>query len=324
MQSIKHYFVEFDAFGVLLLSGGLALFLLPFSITSYQANGWRSSMIICMIVFGGLLIIAFGLYERFLSPKCFLPFHLLTDRTVLGACCLAAILFVSFFIWNSFFTSFLQVVQNLSITHAGYIESIYSVGACFWWLVVGVAIRYTGRFKWVALYFGVPLHILAVGLLIHFRQPNANIGYIIMCQIFLAFAGGACVIPEQMAVMVAVSHKYIAAVLAVEGMSSSIGGAIGQTISSAIWTGVFHRKLDHFLPRDVQQTDKAMIYESLSKQLSYPVGSAVRTAIVKAYGEAQKYMTIAGTAVLALGLVTAAVWRDYRVKDMDPAKGRVA
>lgn len=295
-QSIMHYLIEFDAVGVFLLSGGLALFLLPFNIYSYQALGWRSPMIICMIVFGLVLLAGFGLYEKSLSPKCFLPFHLLVDRTVVGACCLAAILFVSYFIWNAFFTSFLQVVQGLSITHAGYIESIYSVGACLWSLVIGFAIRYFGRFEWAALYFGVPLNILVVGLLIDFHQPEYSIGFIVMCQIFLAFAGGACVIAEQMAVMAAVSHEYIAAVLAVEGMSSSIGDAIGQTIASAIWTGVFRQKLDRFLPADVD--DNALIYESLDKQLSYPVGSAIRTAIVKAYGEAQKLMTIAATAVI--------------------------
>lgn len=323
LQSIKHYLIEFDAVGVVLLSGGLALFLLPFNIYSYQANGWRSAMIICMIIFGGLLLIAFGLYERFLSPKCFLPFHLLVDRTVLGACCLAAILFVSYYIWNAFFSSFLQVAQNLSVTKAGYVENIYSVGSCFWSIIVGFAIRYTGRFKWVALYFGVPLNVLAVGLLIYFRQPGVDIGYIVMCQIFLAFAGGACVIAEQMAVMAAVSQEYLAAVLAIEGMSSSIGGAIGQTIASAIWTGVFHQKLDQYLPPEGQK-DKTLIYDSLPQQLSYPVGSAIRTGINMAYGEAQKYMTIAATAVLSLAFVATAVWKDYKVKNMEQVQGRVA
>lgn len=51
-QSIKHYAVEFDLVGLLLISAGLALFLLPFSLYQRQANGWRSAMIFCMIIFG--------------------------------------------------------------------------------------------------------------------------------------------------------------------------------------------------------------------------------------------------------------------------------
>jgi len=189
---------------------------------------------------GGLLLIAFALYEKYLAPVTFIPFDLLFDRTVLGACILAAVLFVSFFIWNSYFQSFLQVVNGLTITEASYVGNIYSIGSCFWSLVVGVLIRWTGRFKWLALYFGVPLNILGVGLMIAFRQPDVNVGYVIMCQIFIAFAGGTLVICEQLAAMAATSHQLVAVVLAVEGMYSNIGGAIGSTVAAAVWTGQCH------------------------------------------------------------------------------------
>ncbi|OJJ30623.1 hypothetical protein ASPWEDRAFT_121479 [Aspergillus wentii DTO 134E9] len=322
LQSLKHYAIEFDVIGIILLSGGLALFLLPFSLYSYQADGWRSSMIICMIIFGGLLIITFAVYERFWSPRCFIPFHLLTDRTVLGACILAATLFVSFYIWDTYFSSFLQVVNDLSITQASYIGNIYSIGSCFWSLVVGVLIRWSGRFKWLALYFGVPLTILGVGLMVHFRQPDVNIGYIIMCQIFIAFAGGTLVICEQMAAMAAVSHQYIAVVMAVESMFSSIGGAVGSTIAAAIWTGVFPKRLTEYLPEE-EQGNLTQIYGSLPVQRSYPVGSPARIAINRAYGESQKVMLIAATVILVIAIGATVVWRDIKVKDFKQVKGRV-
>jgi hypothetical protein len=121
LQSIKHYIIEFDLAGIILLSGGLALFLLPFSLYSYQSDGWRSPMIVCLIVFGGLLLITFALYEKFIAPKTFVPFNLLTDRTVLGANILAAVLFIEFYLWDIYFSSFLQVVNGLTITEASYV-----------------------------------------------------------------------------------------------------------------------------------------------------------------------------------------------------------
>jgi len=51
-QSCYYYAVQFDIVGLLLICAGFALFLLPFSLYSYQGNGWQSPMIICMIVFG--------------------------------------------------------------------------------------------------------------------------------------------------------------------------------------------------------------------------------------------------------------------------------
>jgi hypothetical protein len=246
----------------------------------------------------------------------------LTDRTVLGAYILAAVLFVEFYIWDSYFGSFLQVVDNLTITEASYVANVYSIGSCFFAIIVGVLIRWTGRFKWLALYFGVPLTILGVGLMIKFRQPNENVGFIVMCQIFIAFSGGTLVICEQMAAMAAASHQYVAVVLAVEGMFSNIGGAIGSTVAAAIWTATFKPNLEMYLP-DMPEANITAIYGDLTTQLSYEWGSSERDGIIRAYGESQKVMLIASTAVLALAVIAVAVWRDIRVKDFKQTKGMV-
>lgn len=198
----------------------------------------------------------------------------------------------------------------------------YSIGSCFWAIITGLAIRYTGRFKYIALLFGMPVTILGVGLMIHFRQPDTNIGYIVMCQVFIALAGGTLVICEQIAALAATTHQYIAVVLAVEGMFANVGGAIGQTIAAAIWTGVFPDKLREYLPPE-SQGNLTEIYGDLTVQASYPWGSPTRIAINKAYGDAQKMMVIASTAVLAVGVVAICFWRDIKIKDFKQVKGRV-
>lgn len=321
-QSLYHYLREFDAFGLLLITAGIALFLLPFNIYSYQKDQWRSAIVICFLIFGFLLIIAFGVWEKWYAPVKFLPYHLLTDRTVLGACLLSGSVFVSFYIWDSYFSSFLQVVNGLSVTEASYVGNIYSIGSCFWSIIVGLYIRKYGSFKKICLYFGVPVTILGVGLMIHFRQPDVNIGYIVMCQIFIAFAGGTIVICEQTAAMAAVPHQYVAVILAVEGMASSIGQSIGLSITAAIWQSVFPEALAKYLPEE-EQGQLATIYEDLTVQLSYPIGSPARTAIQHAYGDAQRYMLIAGTAVLAISLGATMMWRDINVRDIKQVKGNV-
>ncbi|OTB03472.1 hypothetical protein M426DRAFT_321832 [Hypoxylon sp. CI-4A] len=321
-QSIKYYFWEFDVICLIMVSGGFALFLLPFNIYSYQYYGWKDPLVICLIIFGGLLLIGAIVWERFFAPVKFMPWELLKDRTVLGACVLSAVLFVEYYIWTAYFSSFLQVVLNLNVTQTGYITQIYSLGSCFFSFVVGFLIRWTGRFKWTALYFGVPVTILSIGLLIHFRQPGTYLGWIIMCEILYSFAGGVCVIAEQMAVMAAAAHQHVAVVLAVEGMFSSVGGAIGGTISAAIWTGLFPKALAKYLPPE-SIDNLASIYGELPTQLSYPVGSATRNAIIAAYGDSLKWMFVAATCITGIGLVSVAVWRDIKVKDFKQVKGRV-
>ncbi|KAL7952036.1 major facilitator superfamily domain-containing protein [Trichoderma barbatum] len=317
-----YYCREFDAIGLLLLTAGLALFLLPFNLYALQPLGWRSPLIICLLVFGFALIVAFALWEKFFAPITFIPYSLLLDRNMIGACILGMVLFISFFCWNSFFSSFLQVVNNLTVTEASYVVQIYGLGSSLFAIAAGVAIRYTGRFKAITLYVAIPTYTLFMGLMIHFRQPNIHIGYIIMCQVFISLAAGVVIITSQMAAMTAASHQHIAVVMAILSMFSSIGGAIGLTVAGVIWQSIFPIKLAEYLPSD-EQSNLISIYSMLEVQLSYPVGTPTRTAIQRAYGDAQLMMLIAGTAIWALGFIGVVLWRNNNIKDIQQVIGQV-
>ncbi|EHK45528.1 hypothetical protein TRIATDRAFT_128042 [Trichoderma atroviride IMI 206040] len=322
-QSIAYYCREFDAVGLFLLSAGVAFFLLPFNLYTNEAKGWRSALILSFLIVGIVLIILFVVWEKFFVPVSFLPWSILQDRTVLGACILSFVLFLSYFCWSSYFGSFLQVVNNLSITHASYVMQTYTVGGVVFAIGTGAFISYTGRFKPVTLYFGIPLTILGMGLLIYFRQADQNVGFIVMCMIFISFAEGVLVICDEIAIMAAVSEQqYFAISLAVLGLFSNIGSAIGLTISAAIWQGTMPGKLAEYLPT-VDQENLLLIYESLPTQLSFPVGSPERTAIQHAYGDVQQRLMIAGTAVWVIGVVSVLMWRDIKVINIKQTKGQV-
>ncbi|KAK8906822.1 hypothetical protein QC760_005390 [Botrytis cinerea] len=323
-QSIIYYCREFDAVGLILISAGVAFFLLPFNLYTIEAKGWGSSLIICFLVFGIVLIIAFAIWEKFFAPISFIPWSLLKDRTAFGACLLSFTLFISYSCWVSYFSSFLQVVNNLSVTNASYVIQTYTVGGVLLSLVTGGIISFTGRYKPIALYFGVPLTILGMSLLIYFRQPDQSIGYIVMCMIFISFAEGVLVICDEIAIMAAsAEQQHFAVSLAVLGLFGNIGSAIGLTISAAIWQGIFPRKLSTYLP-DVNPADVLLIYESLPAQLSFPLGSTERLAIQHAYGDAQRALLIAGTVVWVLGILSVLLWRDIKVIGIRQTKGQVA
>ena len=322
LQSILYYCREFDAVGLLLLSAGVALFLLPFNLYTFQARGWRSALVICMLVFGILLIIAFTVWERFFAPVTFIPYSLLLDRTVLGACFLSFTLFLSYWCWNSYFSSFLQVVNNLSVTDASYVVQAYTVGTIICSLAVGLLIHYTGRYKPICLFFGIPLSILGLGLMIKFRQPGNDVGYIVMCQIFIAFGAGTIIICDEIAIMAAALHQHIAVVLAVLGMFGNIGAAIGLTIATAIWQDILPKRLAEYLPAE-ELPNLPLIYADITTQLLYPMGSPTRMAIQRAYGDAQMRMLIAGTAVWVVGLGAVLMWRDIKIIGIKQTKGHV-
>ncbi|KAM0324349.1 hypothetical protein ACHAQA_008130 [Verticillium albo-atrum] len=323
LASFVFYAREFDAVALLLLTAGLAMFLLSFNLYGLQALGWRSPLIICLLVFGIALIVTFAIWEKFWAPVTFIPYSLLLDRNVIGACFLGTVLFISFFCWNSLFSSYLMVVHDLSVTEASYVYQIYGLGSSLFTIATGLFIRYTGHFKAITLYGAIPVYILFMGLMIHFRDSSsANIGYIIMCQIFLSAAAGVIIITSQISAMSATSHQHIAVVMAILSMFSSIGGAVGGTIAGTIWQSIFPVKLAEYLPAE-DLPELFNIYAMLEVQLSYPIGSPARIAIQRAYADAQSMMLTGGTAIWVLALVAVAFWRNTDVRTTKQVNGLV-
>ncbi|KAH6867181.1 hypothetical protein B0T10DRAFT_53434 [Thelonectria olida] len=322
-ESLQYYIREFDVVGLLTLSAGVAFFLLPFNLYTLQSKGWGSAIIICFLVFGVVLLIVFGVWERFFAPVSFIPWRFLQDRTVAGACLLSFALFFSAMCWNMYFSSILQVVNNLSVTHASYVVSTWTVGGFFFAILVGGLMSYTGRFKFVTLFLAIPLSVLGTGLMIHFRQPDDDIGYVVMSQIFIAFGSGAIMITDEIAILAAVKEQqYFAVAIALVSMFASIGQAVGLTVSAAIWQDVLPKKLAEYLPAE-ELPNLPIIAMDIVTQLSYPVGSPTRLAIQHAYGDAHKYLFTAGTIVWALGIVGVLMWRNINMVTIKQTKGRV-
>jgi hypothetical protein len=132
------------ALGCFLFVSGLVVFLLPFSLADSAPNNWSTGYIIAMIVVGFIVLVLFGLWEAFLAPNPFLTANLLLNRTVAGACLLSFNYQIAYYCWASYFSSFLQVVNDLSISEAGYVTSTFDVVSGILLLGIGFLIRKFG------------------------------------------------------------------------------------------------------------------------------------------------------------------------------------
>jgi hypothetical protein len=293
--------------------GGLILFLTAFNIAGNTEDQWKSPKIIAMIVVGFCTLLSFVAYERWGAPKPFIPYHLIQDRTIIGAGLLDITYQISYYCWATYYTSFLQVVYGTSVTQAGYISAIFDLMDPIWLIGCGFLMRKTGRFKWL-LWCAVPLYLLASGLMIYFRRPGFSVGYMCMCQIFLAVGGGTMILIEQVSVLSVSKHEDYAAMLALLSTFGNIGGAVGSSVSGAVWTNTLPKKLRELLPAETQDQWES-IYEDLSVQLSYPIGSPTRTAIQNAYASTQRNMMIAGTCIMVLSLIWVGMMRNVKLQD---------
>ena len=275
-----------------------------------------------MLVISVVLLIAFVLWERFWATCTFIPYSLLLDRTVFGACLLTATLFCTYSLWASYLGSFLLVVKGLDVKLTSYVTPTTTIAGIVVAVLVGYFIHRTGHFKAVSLYVAIPFLVLGQGLLIYFRQPDGNVGYIVMCLIFIAIGQGIVEITDEIAMLAAASHEYVAVCLAILGIFSSIGGAIGSTVAAAIWQNMIPKKLASYLPAD-QLQNLTEIYGSIDTQLSYPLGSPTRLAIQHAYSDTQEVLMAVSVGLWVIGIVGILMWRNIDTRNVRQVKGHV-
>lgn len=296
------------------------LFLLPFSLQSSHRITYDSAAFICMIIIGFLLFFVFAAWERYGARTQFLRWELLKNRTVLGACLCAAALNFGFGCWDLNYYYFVIVVYGLSVANTGYMTQIYNVGSCFWSPIFGIIVRYAKQFKYICLFFGIPLELLGAGLMIHFRGQDGSIGYLIMCQIFIAFAGGTLVIGNDMAVMAASDRMSVPMVLSLIFMFSSLGSSLGSAVGTAIYSNTFPQALASALPESLKGNAITISNGGYLAQLNYPMGSPTRDAINYAWGYSQKFNSLAALCISLLTIPAVAIWKNYKV-DKQQNKG---
>lgn len=176
-------------------------------------------------------------------------------------------------------------------------------------------IRITGDYKFLAFFAGPFLGIFT-GLLLVYHGPEAPYDALGTFQSFIGFSMRVFVACSQMAVMVNIEHKDVAAALGVWGTFFSIAVAIGSGLSGAVWTRAVPRVLEHALPADSRNLTEE-IAGSLVKQKEYPMGSLIRDAVLAAYWVAQEQMVIMAICFVPVAFACVFMWRNIDVRKQD-------
>ncbi|KAF4966987.1 hypothetical protein FSARC_5395 [Fusarium sarcochroum] len=319
-ESVVYRFWQFDVVGLLLVTVGWSLLLLPFSIASSAPQGWSSGHIIAMIVLGVFCLAASAYWEKSFAKGPFFPWEFLKKRTVWTSCLLNGLMFMSVFVWEAYYTTYLQVVHDQTVSNAGYISGTFNVFSSFVGSFVGLLIRYTNEFKWAPM-AGVPFADLGSALLVHFYRPGTNVGYLVMCQIFTGMAVGIWGLTSQLALKSSVRHQEVAIALAMSGLFGSIGVSIGFTVAGSLWTNIVPEKLYQALPEDSKNLTSAL-YGDIREQLSYPIGDPIRDAIIAAFQDVQHKMVIVGTYLVPLMLVCIFAWKNVDLRKRQHEEGQ--
>lgn len=316
----KHLTVELfwqlDVIGIILLIAVFGLILAPLTIAGGRNTGWDQAHIIAPLVLGVLCIPAFAFWEvKARHPL--VPFYLLKDRGVWGALGIACFLNFAWYMQGGYLYTVLIVAFDFSIATATRVSSFYSFFSVLSGVIVSLIIFQVRRLKYFIV-AGTVGFLVAFGLLIRYRggADGSSKSGVIGAEVLLGIAGGFFPYPAQASIQAATRHEHVAVVTGLYLACYSIGSALGNSVSGAIWTQKLYGNLARNLAFQNNATLAQAVYASpFSVVPLYPVGTPERTAIILSYQQVQKVLCTVGICLCIPLIVFALLLRNPRLSD---------
>lgn len=301
-EKIKRAIIDIDVLGLLLLSAGVALLLLPLTLANNAKGRWHNPSMIAMIVLGPIFLIAFGIYEWKFSPKPLAPGRFLKNPSVVIASLIGFFDFVSFYLTYTYLYSFVYITQpSWSVRELTYFANTQSVALTVFAIMAGVIMRFTHRYKWL-LVFGLTVRLAGVGMMMHSRGARGGAAELVINQVIQGFGGGIASLTTGVGSQASVPHRDVAIVTALVLLVTEIGGVVGNAIAGAIWSNTMPGQLRKHLP-GLSDEEVTTLFGSIIAVGTYPEGSPERNGAIAAYDEVMKRMLIAAVVIAVIPLI---------------------
>lgn len=314
-NALEHLARELDLLGLTLFTGGWLLILLPLTLAGH---GERSAELpMTAFIIGGLILLLLFVWWETKAAVPILPYQFLSNRAVVCICLVGVLDFASFYISWTFLSSFIQILKGWDQTKTGYFATTQNVTSTIIGIVVGSVMAMTRRYK-TLLIGGLLVRLVGAMLMIRFRTAEDPTYMLVLCQLLQGVGGGSVAITMQVAVQVTVRHADVAIVTALELLTTEIGAAIGSATAGWVFQTHLPAKLARGLP-DMDSSELKQVYGSLQKALSYPIGSSERSAIMLAWVEVMRILSITATLTLVPAVLIGLAIPDTALPDVHGA-----
>jgi len=311
-KALRQLATELDLLGLLLFTGGWLLILLPLTLAGH---GERPTQVpTATFILGGVgLLVLFGWWETRASVP-ILPYQFLTNTAVVCTCVVGVLDFASFYISWTFLSSFVQILKGWDQTRTGYFATTQNVTSTITGIIVGSLMAMTRRYK-ALLMIGLVVRLLGVTLMVRYRTADDPTFMLVLCQLLQGIGGGSIAITMQVAVQVTVRHADVAIVTALELLTTEIGAAIGSATAGWMFQTYLPAKLRANLP-NMDADELKLVYGSLQKALSYPIGTEERSAIIESWVEVMRMLSIVATLTLVPAVLLGMAIPDTSLPDV--------
>lgn len=215
-----------------------------------------------------------------------------------------------------YFQSYLLVVHGKSVTDAGRIVQMWTFAATIASFCVSILIKNTKRYKFFVI-LGACIYFVGLLSMIFYRVEDASTASLVATTALVGIGGGMLNVPAQLGVQASANHQEVAAATAIFLTFLEIGGAVGSSISGAIWTATVPKKLALYLPEETRD-QAGEIYSNVGlASTGWPMGSPTRDAINRAYQETTTKILIVAACVAVPVILLSFLMENYKLDEME-------
>ncbi|KAL1794847.1 hypothetical protein ACET3X_006663 [Alternaria dauci] len=228
-----------DWLGSLTMVGGVVMLLLGLEFGGIS-HPWDSVTVLCLIIFGAVVIGIFFLIEWRIAPYPLMPLDLFSKRSNLAAlatCFFHAFVFIS---GNYFLPLYFQAVLGATPILSGVYLLPTALSLSFLSAFTGVFIKKTGQYL-PMIWFGMTLMTLGFGLFIDF-DVNTSWAKIILFQIIAGIGVGPNFQSPLIALQSLVPKRDIATATATFGFTRNLGSAISVVVGGVVFNNEMKSK----------------------------------------------------------------------------------
>ncbi|THU89621.1 MFS general substrate transporter [Dendrothele bispora CBS 962.96] len=278
-----------DLGGVVLLSGGFAMLLLPISLAATTPSRWQTPYLDALMGLGVAFLIALIPYEHWVAKHPVLPLRYLRNATIVLSCLLGALDSLGFSATHTYLYAWSIVSHNYSVRDATFLVYTNGVVQCLVGIAAGWIMYKTRRYKYLN-FFGVIIRVIGYGIMMRLRGQNNSTAELFIVQCTQGIGSGIIQTIIVVSAQVVVSHAELAQISSLVLLMSFLGSAIGQAIAGGIYTNTFRDRLRVHLPNASDDTIESL-FNSITGVLP-DWGTNDRFAVNSAYSDVIRYITI--------------------------------
>lgn len=221
-----------DWTGFVFIIGGTLCFLYGLELGSSGMAPWSSAKVICLIVFGFLLLLIFMLWESRFAKSPIIPgriFHKVTNVASFILACLHSFTFISY---DFFLPLYFQIILGFSPLISGVILFALIIPLSTMPMVGGFVIRKTGNYVYLV-YLGAALMTLGSGLFISFRD-RIEWAKLIISMVITGLGAGMLFQSPMIALQSFLHQKDIAAAMSAYSFLRSLCTSVSIVIGTVL------------------------------------------------------------------------------------------